>query len=103
MELDGVKCKANGIAIVMGGFNATIATIVKGVVGPHILGRKTSKKWEKLVSFASAHGMCVTNIQSSPHKHIHQHSWYPPNPSKLERLHTDETKTQTISIGHPGV
>ena len=66
MELDGVMCKANGIAIVMWDFNATIGESVKGVVGPHALGRKTSSNGEKLVSFASAHGMCVTNTVFPP-------------------------------------
>ena len=79
MELDGVMRKANGIAIVMRDFNATIGESVNSVVGPHTLGRKTSSNGEKLVSFASAHGMCVTNTVF-PYKRIHQHLWYPPNP-----------------------
>ena len=79
MELDVVMRKANGIEIVMGDFNATIGESVKGVVRPHTLGRKTSSNKEKLVSFASAHGMCETNTVF-PHKRINQHLWYPPNP-----------------------
>ena len=79
LELDGVMRKANGLTMVMGNFNATIGESVKGVVGPHALERRTSRNGERLVSFTSAHGMCVTNTVF-PHKSIHQHSWYPPNP-----------------------
>ena len=46
---------------------------------PHTLGKRTSSNREKLVSFTSTHGMCVTNTVF-PHKRIHQYSWYPPNP-----------------------
>ena len=78
-ELDEVMRKANGLTMVMGDFNASIGESVQGVVGPHALGKRTSSNGEKLVSFASAHGMCVTNTVF-PHKRIHQYSWYPPNP-----------------------
>ena len=84
-ELDGVMRKANGLTMVMGDFNATIGESVKGVVGQHALGRTTSSNGEKLVSFASVHGMCVTNTVF-PHKRIHQHSWYPPNPKAQASL-----------------
>ena len=67
----------------MGDFNATCGESVKGVVEPHALGSKTSSNEEKLVYFASAHGMCVTVF---PHKRIHQHSWYPPNPKAQASL-----------------
>ena len=48
-------------------------------------GRRTSSNGEKLVSFASAHGMCVTNTVF-PHKCIYQHSWYPPKPKAQASL-----------------
>ena len=75
LELDGVMRKTNGLTMIMGDFNASIGKSVQGVVGPHALGKRTSSNGEKLVSFASAHGMCVTNTVF-PHKRIHQYSWY---------------------------
>ena len=94
-ELDGVMRKANGLTMVMGDFNATIGESVKGVVGQHALGRRTSSNGEKLVSFASAHGMCVTNTVF-PHKCIHQHSWYPPNPKVRQRLRLSVLDTRVF-------
>ena len=92
-ELNRVMRKANGLT--MGDFNASIGESVQGVVGPHALGKRTSSNGEKLVSIASAHGICVTNTVF-PHKHIHQYSWYVSTKfkgtSKLERLYTGETK-----------
>ena len=78
-ELDGVMRKANGLTMVMGDFNASIGESVQGVVGSHALGKRASSNEKKLVSFACAHGMCMTNTVF-PYKHIYQYSWYPPNP-----------------------
>ena len=78
-ELDGVMHNMNGLTMVMGDFNASIGESVDGVVGQHALGRRTSGNGERLLSFATVHGLCVTNTLF-PHKRIHQQSWYPPNP-----------------------
>ena len=71
--------RGNGLAIIMGDFNATISETVQGVVGPHGLGRRTTDNGERLVSFASTNGLCITSTMFS-HKRIHQATWYPPNP-----------------------
>ena len=66
--------------MVMGDFNTTIEESVKGVVGQHALWRRTSSNGEKLVSFVSAHVMCMTNTAVFHHKRIHKKSKYPQNP-----------------------
>ena len=77
-DLDYAMGSANGLVMVMGDFNAAISESVQGVVGPHGLSRQTNDNGERLVSFACANGMCITNTLF-PHKHIHQATWYPPN------------------------
>ena len=47
---------ANGMAMVMGDFNASVSERMKRVVGPHRLGRRTSDNGERLISFADANG-----------------------------------------------
>ena len=79
-ELESVMTSANGLIIVMGNFNAVIGETVQGVVGPHELGRKTDDNRERLLSFATSTGTCITNILF-PHKRIHQTTWYLPTPS----------------------
>ena len=64
--------------MVMGDFNAAIGKSVPGVVGNHLLGGQTSDNGERLVSFASVNGLCITNT-FFPHKQIHQATWYPPD------------------------
>ena len=49
------------------------------MVGPHGLAPGDSDNGERLVAFASAHDMTITNTMF-PHKRIHQATWYPPNP-----------------------
>ena len=78
-DLDHVMANANGLTMVMGDFNATLGKTMQGVVGPHGLGRQTSDNGKRLVAFASANGLCITNT-IFPHKHIHQATWYPPDP-----------------------
>ena len=56
-----------------------------GVVGPYGLESTTSDNGERLVSFACANGLCLTNTFFA-HKRIHQASWYPPDPSKPPTL-----------------
>lgn len=73
-ELDGVMHKVSGLTMVMGDFNVSIGESVNGVVGPPALGRRTSGNGERILSFATVHGMCVTNTFFS------QQSWYPPSP-----------------------
>ena len=51
----------NGLTMVMGDFNASVGESVDGVVAPHALGRRTSGNGERFLSFATVHGMCVTN------------------------------------------
>ena len=65
--------------MIMGNFNATISESIQGVVGPYRLNKLTNDNGERLVSFASANGMCITNILL-PHKYIHLATWYSPNP-----------------------
>ena len=77
-DLDGVMTKTNGLTMLLGDFNASLGDSVPGVVGPHGLGKGTSDNGERLVEFASAHQMCITNTLF-PHKTIHQATWYPPD------------------------
>ena len=84
-ELDGIMHNVNRLTMVMGDFIASIGESVDGVVGPHALGRRTSENGERLLSFATVRGMCVTNTVF-PHKRIHQQSWYPPNPRAQPNL-----------------
>ena len=77
-DLDYAMGSANGLVMVMGDFNAAISESVQGVVGPHGLSRPTNDNGERLMSFASANGMCITNTLF-PYKHINQATWYPPN------------------------
>ena len=69
----------------MGDFNASVSERMKRVVGPHGLGRRTSDNGERLISFANANGMCISNT-FFPHKRIHQASWYPPGPTSKPSL-----------------
>ena len=79
-QLDCVMHTTNGsgMVVVLGDFNATIGEEVLGVTGPHALGQHTSDNGERLLSFATTHGLCITNTMFQ-HKRIHQASWYPPN------------------------
>ena len=70
---------ANGLTMVMGDFNATLGETVQGVVGPHGLGRQTSDNGKRLVAFASANGLGITNTIFLD-KQILQATWYPPDP-----------------------
>ena len=84
-DLDRVMSNGNGLAMVMGDFNASVSERMKRVVGPHGLGRRTSDNGERLISFANANGMCISNT-FFPHKRIHQASWYPPGPTSKPSL-----------------
>ena len=84
-DLDCVMNNGNGLVMVMGDFNASVSEGVKGVVGPYGLGNRTSDNGERLVSFASTHGLCITNT-FFPHKRIHTASWYPPDPRSRPSL-----------------
>ena len=77
-DLDGVMTRTNGLTTVLGDFNASVGDSVPGVVGPHGLGKETSDNGERLVEFASAHQMCITNTLF-PHKAVHQATWYSPD------------------------
>ena len=77
-DLDGVVSRTSGLTMVMGDFNAAIGKSVPGVVGNHLIGGQTSDNGERLVSFASVNGLCITNT-FFPHKQIHQATWYPPD------------------------
>ena len=74
-DLDGVMTKTNGLTMLLGDFNVSLGDSVPGVVGHHGLGKGTSDNGERLVEFASAHQMCITNTLF-PHKTIHQATWY---------------------------
>ena len=84
-DLDHVMANANGRTMVMGAFDTTLGETVQGVVGPHGLGRQTSNNGKRLVAFASANGLCITNTVF-PHKQIHQATWYPPDPKNKPSL-----------------
>ena len=71
--------------MVMGDFNASVSDTSHGVVGPYGLGSRASNNGERLVSFACANDLCVT-ITFFPHIHIHQATWYPPDPSRAPSL-----------------
>ena len=58
-ELDGVMHKVNGLTMVMGDFNASIGESVGGVIGPHVLGGRTSGNGERFLSFATVYMGCV--------------------------------------------
>ena len=79
LDLDCIMTTANGLTMVMGDFNAAIGESVQGVVRCHGLAKRTSDNGKRLVSFASMHGLCITNTLF-PHKQIHQATWYPPDP-----------------------
>ena len=53
----------------MGDFNARIGRQLKGVVGSHGLASDKSDNGDRLVAFASAHDMIITNIMF-PHRRI---------------------------------
>ena len=78
-DLDCVMTTANGLTMVMGDFNAAIGETMQGVVGCHGLANRTSNNGKRLMSFASMHGLCITNTLF-PHKQIHQATWYPLDP-----------------------
>ena len=84
-DLDCVITRGNGLAIVMGDFNASISERMSKVVGPHGLSKSTSDNGERLVSFARTYGLCITNTFFQ-HKRIHQASWQPPNPGAQASL-----------------
>ena len=75
--VDGVMTKTNGLTMILGDFNASIGDSVPGIVGPHGLSKETSDNGDRLVDFASAHRMCITDTLF-PHKAIHQATWYIP-------------------------
>ena len=76
-DLDHVMSNGNGLAMVMGDFNASVNERMKRVDGPHGLGRRTSDNGERLIFFANANGMGISKTPFFPHKRIHQASWYP--------------------------
>ena len=51
--------------MVMGDFNAAISESIQGVVGPYGLSKVTNDNGERLVSFASANGMCAPYFHTS--------------------------------------
>ena len=71
--------------MVLGDFNALMSEKVHGVVGPHGLECNNSDNGERLVSFACANGLCLTNTYFA-HKRIHQAPWYPPDLTRSPRL-----------------
>ena len=60
-DLNSVMTNSNGLVMVMGDFKASVSERVRGVVGLYGLWRHTSDNGERLVSFASANGMCIAN------------------------------------------
>ena len=60
--------------IVMGNFNARIGRQLKGVAESHGLVSDNSDNIDRLVAFACAHDMTITNTMF-PHRRIHQTSW----------------------------
>ena len=84
-DLNCVVSRGHGHVMVMGEFNASVSDKLYGVVCPYGLGSRASDIGEKLVSFACANGLCVTNT-FFPHKRIHQATWYLPDPSRAPSL-----------------
>ena len=84
-DISCVVSRGHGHVMVMGDFNASVSDKLHGVVGPYGLGSRASDNGERLVTFACANGLCVTNT-FFPHKCIHQATWYPPDPSRLSSL-----------------
>ena len=62
-----------------GNLNVTIGGSMEGVVRPHGLERQTSDNDRRLVAFANANGLYITNT-IFPHKRIHEATGYPPDP-----------------------
>ena len=60
-DLDRVMSNGNGLAMVMRDFDASVSERMKRVVEPHGLGRHTSDNGERLISFVTANGMCISN------------------------------------------
>ena len=84
-DLNCIMSRGNGQVMVMGDFNASVSERLHGVVGPYGLECTTSDNGERLLSFACANGLCLTNTYF-PHKRIHQATWYPPDPSRPPSL-----------------
>ena len=84
-DLNCVVSRGHGHMMVMGDFNASVSDKLHGVVGPYGLRSRASDNGERLVSFACANGLCVTNT-FFPYKRIHQATWYPPDPSRAASL-----------------
>ena len=80
-DLNCVVSRGNGHVMVMGDFNASPSDYLHGVVGPYGLGSRDSDNGERLVLFACTNGLHVTNT-FFPHKHIHQATWHPSDPSR---------------------
>ena len=100
-DLDCVITTANGLTIVMGDFNAAIGESVQGVVGCHGLTESTSDNGKRLMSFASVHGLCITNTMFPTNRFTRQHSTHQiPMPNLHQGLRAGKAETQTISPGH---
>ena len=84
-DLNCILSRGNGQVMVLGDFNASVSEKVHGVVGPHGLECTSSDNGERLVSFACANGLCLTNTYFA-HKRIHQATWYPPDPTRAPCL-----------------
>ena len=80
-DLNCVVSRGHGHVMVMGDFNASVSDKLHGVVGHYGLGSRASDNGERLVTFACANGLCVTNTLFP-----HQATWYPPDPSRLPSL-----------------
>ena len=53
--------RGNRQVLLMGDLNASVSECLHGVVGPYGLESTTSDNSERLVSFACANGLCLTN------------------------------------------
>ena len=104
-DLKEVMRSMNGLVIVMGDFNARIGRQLKGVVGSHSLASDNSDNGNRLVAFASANDMTITNTMF-PHRRIHQETWYPPKaraaPSMKDFILVKRRQYSSV-LGHKSV
>ena len=80
LDLDSAMGRAASLAIVAGDFNARIGAPVPNITGQYGLEGVTNDNGDRMLQFALAYGMCITNT-IFPHKTIHQATWYPPDAS----------------------
>ena len=77
-QLDLAMQKTGSLVIVLGDFNARIGQKRSPLTGDFGLAKTTSDNGMRLLDFADAYELVVTNTLFQ-HKHIHTATWYPPS------------------------